>query len=315
VFLLPFVSALLLIAPPITAQEEATAEPAKSVKSATSVSVTLSSAIEAQAILTQSWTFPFLQGKNALTSGNNVRVNAAFEVTPISLFGDSEVTWTPIAFLQFSAGGRVGSGWNFDLFGSQVRGIGINHRNGDGSASVIGSAFDGALWSVRAAGLFQFDLAAIIPGDWHHVVFQTQHRMHYDGYSAASDTDSWYISNDGGENRNGWGYHGSFILGYQMPIFFDMVAFMAETDQYLHVFEGGEHWGDNLPRWTFSALGNFKINKWFSAALIAQVITKRNFTDATKDNAFYQDRRIADSGPRRHLEFYRVAVIANFKLR
>jgi hypothetical protein len=265
--------------------------------------------------LTQAWTFPFLQGEGALTDGNNVKVSASFEVTPISLFGVGEVTWTPIAFLQLIAGGRIGSGWNIDLFGSSLKGVGINHRNRDGTTKVIGSAFDGVIWNMGIAGLFQFDFAAIRPGDWHHIVFQTQHRIHYDAYSAASKTDSWYTANDDGENRNGFAYYGSFLVGYQMPIFLNTVGLLFEVDQYLYGTAGGEKWGDELGRWTFSVLGNFTVNKWFSAALITQFRTRRNFTDATEDKAFYQDRRIVDSGPQYRLEFYRVAVIANFKLR
>ncbi|GHV64274.1 hypothetical protein AGMMS49587_16330 [Spirochaetia bacterium] len=313
--LLPILSVLLLIAPPVMAQEESAAAPAKSVKSETSVSITASSLPEAQAALTQSWTFPFLQGEGALTGANNVRVGTSFEVTPVSIFGVGEVTWTPIAFLQLIAGGRIGSGWNIDMFGGKSKGIGINHPNGDGTTAVIGSAFDGVIWNIRAAGLFQFDFAAIRPGDWHHIVFQTQHRIHYDAYSAASKTDSWYTANDDGENRNGFAYYGSFFVGYQMPIFLDTVGLLTEVDKYLYGAAGGKDWGDGLGRWTFSVLSNFTVNKWFSAALITQFRTRRNFTDATKDLAFYQDRRIGDSGPKRHLEFYRVAVIANFKIR
>jgi hypothetical protein len=302
VMLASLFSAFLLIVPPVMAED--------SVSDETSLSVTISSALEAQAVLTQSWIFPVMQGTGPLTKDNNVRLNAAFAVTPISLFGDAEAVWTPIAFIQVMAGTHFGSGWNYNLFGGMVKGIGINDRTG-----VIGDPFAGLIWNARAAALFQFDLAAVIPGDWLHIVFQTQHEFKYNAYTAASATDTWYIDNDEGENRNGWNYYGNFILGYQMPIFLDMIAFMAEMNQYLTVLPGGEYWGDPLPRWTFSFLGNFKINDRIGIALVTQLTTARNATEATQDNAYYRDRQLTDAAIRHRLEFYRVALIANFKLR
>jgi hypothetical protein len=321
--ILPVVLVFLLFTPLLMAQEaresisssEPAAPPLAPVKSATSLSVSASSLPEAEVALIQSWTFPFLQGESPLTKNNNVKLGASFELTPVSMFGVGDITWTPVAFLQVIAGGRIGSGWNIPLFGKNLRGVGVNHRNADGSTSVIGSAFDGAIWNVRLAGLFQFDFAAISPGEWHHVVFQTQHRIHYDAYSAASKTDSWYTINDAGENRNGFAYYSNFLLGYQMPIFLDTIGFLAELDQYLYNTSGGDNWGDNLGRWKFSLLGSFTVTDWFGLALLAQFQTMRNFTDATKDAPFYQDRQLTDSYPKRSLEFYRIALVANFKIR
>jgi hypothetical protein len=64
----------------------------------------------------------------------------------------------------------------------------------------------------------------------------------------------------------------------------------------------------------FSALFNFSFTGWFSAALITQALTMRNFSSSTADLEFYQDRRMADGNPLR-LEFYRVAAIFSFRLR
>jgi hypothetical protein len=163
-------------------------------------------------------------------------------------------------------------------------------------------------------GAFQFDLAAVLPGDWHHLVFRSYHEIRYKGYTDASEGDSWYFENDDGENRNGFNYYGNYLLGYQMPLFLNTLGLMAEMDKYLYDTPNRGSWGDGLGRWTFSALFNFTITDWLSAALITQFRTRRNYTDATKDNGFYQDRQIRDS-PSRHLEFYRVALIMTARLR
>ena len=145
--------------------------PGKGVSSSTTLSFTVSSIPEAKLSLTQSFVIPFLQGDGALTRGNNVKADFRAELSPISLNGVAEVTWTPIAFLQVVAGGRIGSGWNINLFGKDVYGIGINNRAANNGAEVSGSGFDGLLWAAKLGGAFQFDMAALFPGDWRHIVF------------------------------------------------------------------------------------------------------------------------------------------------
>jgi hypothetical protein len=284
------------------------------ISASTDLNLTISSIPEAKLGVTQNFTFPLLQGSGPLTMGNNLQTAFTAELSPISVNGVTELIWTPIAFFQVIAGARAGSGWNIELFGSDIKGIGINRRGSGGSAETVGSAFDGLLWSAQMGGAFQFDLAAILPGDWHHVVFRSYHEIRYKGYSAASGDESWYFESDYGENRNGFNYYGNYLLGYQMPLFLNTVAFLAEMDKYLYDTPDRELWGDELGRWTFAGLFNFTITDWLSAALIAQFRTMRNYTDTTKDLEFYQDRRIRNN-PSRHLEFYRVAVIMTVHLR
>ena len=195
----------------------------------------------------------------------------------------------------------------------EVRGIGINKKNADGTVFVAGSAFDGLLWNARIGGALMFDFAAIFPGDWRHVVLSAYNEFMYAGYSGAGKNDSWFFEGDSGENRNGWNYYGSFIAGYQMPIFIDTVALMTEVKSYLYDTPRRELWGDDLPRWIFSAVFNFKITEKIGARLIAQCRTENNFTGDTAENEFYQDRRV--DSPSQRLEFYRVVASMTFKLR
>jgi hypothetical protein len=284
------------------------------VSASTDINLTISTIPEAKLGLTQNFTLPFLRGTGPLTGGNNIKTALTAELTPISMNGIVEFIWTPIAFLQVSAGARAGSGWNMELFGSELNGIGINRRGPGGTAETEGSAFNGLLWSAHGGGAFQFDLAAVLPGDWHHVVFRSYHEIRYKGYTAAAKDESWYFESDDGENRNGFNYYGNYLLGYQMPLFLNTLAFMAEMDKYLYDTPNGDDWGDSLGRWTFSGIFNFTITDWLSAALITQVRTRRTYTDDTKDREFYQDRRIRHD-PSRHIEFYRVALIMTLHLR
>jgi hypothetical protein len=295
-----------LLAQPLLAQEETEDT------STNSLLLQISSLPEAKLGFTHRYKFPFLQGDGPLTKDNNINLGLTAEISPISLNGIVEAIWTPIAFFEFSAGGRIGSGWNINLFGGDVYGIGVNKQNADGSGEINGSAFDGLLWKAQVGGALQFDLAAVIPGDWNHVVFRSYHEINYKGYTKAKGNEAWFFENDDGENCNGFNYYGNFLLGYQMPIFLDMVAFLAEMDLFLYDTPNRTAWGDDLIRWTFSSVLSFTITKKFSIVVITQFRTRRNWNESNWEDLHYRSRTVDTSNPQ-HLEFYRVAGAFLFK--
>jgi len=268
---------------------------------------------EAKLGFTGRFVFPFLQGDGPLTEGNNVNLALSAEISPISLNALAEAVLTPIAFLQFSAGGRIGTGWNIELFGSNVNGIGFNRPGANGLAEHDGSGFDGLLWKMQTGAAFQFDFAAIFPGDWNHVIVRTYHELNYAGYTRAKSGESWYFENNDGENRNGGNYYGNYILGYQMPILLNMVALLFESDLYLYNTDGGSQWGDERVRWTFSNILNFAVTEQFGVTLITQLRTRRNYTEPNWKDLYYQNRHIDSSKPV-SLEFFRVAAALTYRL-
>jgi hypothetical protein len=273
---------------------------------------------EALLSYTKGFNFPFLQTDNPLMSGNNIDLALTAEVTPISLTGIVNAVWTPIAFFQFSLGGKLGSGWNLPLFGMELRGIGLNENNG-GTPEYSGSGFDGVQWRAQAGAALQMDMAALIPGDWNHVVMRTYHEINHKGYSRAVNGESWYYQHDAGENRNGFNYYGNLQLGYQMPLILNMVALQAEADLYLTGPDNRDQWGDDKVRWTFSGILNFGITDNFSAMVITQFRTRRNFVEGKESESealnaiHYQYRNLDASDPIR-LAFYRVALGLTYKL-
>jgi len=277
----------------------------------------LSTLPEAKLNFTQSFIFPVLQGGSPLTEGNNLKLNLGAEISPVSLNGIIKAELTPIAFLVFSLGGRIGAGWQLNLFGGDIYGTGFNLIGADREEQYDGSAFDALLYKAHAGGTFQFDLAALIPGDWNHVVVQTYHEINIHGNTRAKNNEAWFFENDDGENRNGWNYYGNFVLGYQMPIFLNMIAFMGEMELFLYdgvQSQSGNNrsdWGDDLIRWTLSGILNFQITNQFSVALISQFRTRRNYINNT-ENLHYQEREINKSEPQR-LEFFRVAAMVQYK--
>jgi len=285
----------------------------------------LSTLPEAKLGFTQTFKFPFLSLDNPLMSGNNIKFSLTGEITPVSMNGSFKTVLTPIAFLEFSTGGLIGGGWPLEL-GGWLYGTGLNLPKFNVSDNGFyeeykGGALDAIHLKFFAGGTFQFDFAAIFPGDWNHVVMLSYHEINYFHNTSALAGQGWYYEADDGENRNGWNYYGNIVLGYQMPkkpIFLQMVAFMAEMENYLTDIEGVDRgiWGDDLIRWKFANILNFQFTDQFSVALITQFRTRRNFTnfDEHKDNEsilHYQSRILDKDDPLR-LEFYRVAGIISF---
>jgi len=288
-----------------------------SFKSSTELQLQLSSIPEGKARLIQSFVFPFLQGSNPLTEGNNIAVVVSADVTPVSVFGTAEITQTPAAFILVSGGGKAGSGWDMPL----GKGLGINAPEDENAprprkSKVYGNAFDGLIWGFWGAATWQFDLGAVIPGDWTHVLLQTRQEFRYTAYTRAGSGESWVYENDEGENQNGWIYYASYVLGYKMPRFPApaTAAFMAELEKPLYNTPGGDYWGENLGRWIFSGLLDFTITPRLSTVLAIQMQTRRNYS-FDNDNYYYRDLELRDEGGQRRLRFYRVAAIITYKIK
>jgi hypothetical protein len=289
-------------------------------RSSTDIEFQITSLPEAKLIFSQSFTFPFLQGSGALTKDNNITTVLSAEVTPVSMNGKGEFIWTPLAFFLATGGGQVGSGWNMPL----GNGIGINRPENENDplprkAKIDGSPFDGLLWATWGAGTLQFDLGAVIPGEWTHILFQTRQEFRYAAYSRAENGQSWVFENNAGENQNGWNYYAQYILGYQMPQspVLDTIAFMAELEKPLYSTPGEAYWGGNLGSWFFSTLINFTVHPRLSAALVIQTRTYRNHGSSNFRNSdyFYQDLPIKNEEGQRRLLFYRAALIFHYKIR
>jgi hypothetical protein len=256
---------------------------------------------------TQHFIFPFLRGSSFLTENNNIDFGLTAEISPVSINGLAEVVWTPVAFFQTAAGGRVGSGWNIKLFGGDVYGIGFNREGANNRAEHSGFAFDGFLWKAQVGAALQVDMAAFFPGDWTRIVIRTYHEINYKSYSAAEPGESWYYEDDEGENCNGYNYYCNVFIGYQMPIKLDTLGFLAEADLFLYDTPDREIWGDDRIRWTISGLGRVAITKKFNATLLVQFRLVRNYIDPNWEDLYYRKRHINNSDPFR-LAFYQAVL-------
>jgi hypothetical protein len=299
---------LTLLSAPLQAESE--------ISSSTGLSLSLSSLPEAQLALTQTFVIPFLRGDHFLFSGNNLTTNLTYNISPISMNAVTEFVLTPIALAQIKAGAQGGSGWNIPGLGN---GLAINRRlenNGTPENDPAGSPFDALVWKVYSGGVLQFDLAAILPGDWNHVLFQTYHEVNYRANTRAGPEDLWEYEADGGLLRNGLNYYANVVLAYQMPAsrFLNLVGFMGEAEFKLwDQLNYDSDSGYSLPDWKLSALYNAGITEKLSAAFIFQLRTALHYTEDTRAY-YYLDRKLDDETPVL-FDFYRAALILTWKLR
>jgi len=305
-----FLLMLLLIAQMLIAEEQVNEK--TGVTAANEILAQATTLPEIKLGYTRRYVFPFLQGETPLTKDNNIGLALSAEVSPVSVNGIAETIWTPIAFFQFAAGGRIGSGWNITLGENTIYGIGINKPDKTGKAENSGSPFDGLLWKVQTGAALQADLAAIVPGDWNHVVIRSYHEINYKGYSHAAAGESWYFEADDGENINGFNYYGNFLAGYQMPILLNLSALLTEMDLYLYDTPNRSNWGDEKIRWTFSAIFGFTFTERLGLNVLTQFRTRRNYLESNWEDLYYRNRTIDNSNPLR-LEFYRVAAALTYK--
>ncbi len=219
------------------------------------------------------WSFPFLNGEHPLTSGNNINFKLDAALSPIwaGLTGDAELTVAP--FLSFILGGQIGTGWNYDLFGKlPLTGLGLNrkpHILSSEDSEVIGNGFDGIVWDTHAGFTVQFDLAAVFPGDWNHVIFQVYNAVQYLAYTRAGGDDLWYYLGDAGLNRNAFNHKFTCFVGYAMPIFLDLAGVQFEGKLPFYNAEIGTDISDIGYNFDLSVITNFKITKKFSIMAIA----------------------------------------------
>jgi hypothetical protein len=286
----------------------------------TGLSLAVSSLPEAQLALTQSFVFPVLRGDHFLFSGNNLTTNLTFNVSPLSMNAGAEAVLTPIALAQLKAGGQGGSGWNIPGLGN---GLAINRRGLENENSYndkAGSPFEGLVWKVYGGGVLQFDLAAVLPGDWNHVLLQTYQEVNYRANTAAASSQLWEYEADGGLLRNGLNYYASYVIGYQLPAsrFLNLVGFMGEMelklwDELEYDAADRDSSGYDKPEWKLSALYNVGITEKFSVTFILQLKTIPHYTEATGDY-YYLDRKL-DSETPVLFNFYRAAAIFSWSLR
>lgn len=264
---------------------------------------------EAKASITHKIKVPFMQGTGALSSDNNILYQFQGELSPVSINVIASAALTPIAFLNFQAGTSLGTGWNF--FGL-FNGLGLNE---DGTGIPEEDPVPGIVLKSWLSGTFQFDLGAVIPGDWTHVIMAATAKLEHEYFSGAGEKEAWQYEADAGENFNGFSFRGTYVLGYQLPYKLNTVALLVETEQMIGANKDlsssdAADWGSDFTQVTFGPIANIKLSENSSLLILLQFRTEKLFTDATVYNNYFRNR-VYDGT---YVDFRRIAFSYSHKL-
>ena len=236
-------------------------------------------ALELRSTFSYSYKIPVPFGDNPLVSGNNLNLIGNVEVTPVSLALEPNIEFTPIAFLVFSSGLKIGTGWNF----IGINGL-ANYVDATGKYEPV-TPFADWFFQLWMQGLFQFDLAAVLPGDWNHVVTQASYKATYTMNTGVNSGDAWCWQ--GSDNLvNGWEWYSSVILGYQMPLLVQTVGVLCEFNGYYSADIIKPEYRPFMIDFTtvqISPLAVFKFNDRHSLTLMFNFSTRRAFDRSARE--------------------------------
>ena len=289
--LIASVMCAFLIFGTLFAQEEGAEEKSgekPKVKYSTNINLAIIYQWAAQLGVTEAIKVPFLNFDNSIMRDNNITFKLGAELTPVTLEGKFDIVWTPLAFLELYGGASVGSGWSI----KEIHGLAINENNA-GNTNKVPVNFQKAFWSANAGGAFQFDLGAVIQSDWTHIVFRTDQYFLYRAVIDVVPLASWVFQDDDGENRNGFTYCASYVLGYQMPLPMNMIAFRLETEKTFFKVPAGSAkstWGEDRYHLVFGPIISFKPIEQLTIMLIAQWQTTHTYSAGNPKTTFYQNR-------------------------
>lgn len=236
---------------------------------------------------TAGYTIPVPFGDNPLVSGNKLRVYGQFELSPVSIAPGVEVSFSPVAFLSFSAGSSIGIGWTIKTGSLKLQGI--------AAWNPLASAYDdrtfkSVFWEAWFQGAFMFDFAAVKPGDWNHLVAYAAYKSVYQGITSGGENGNPWLYQLAGEKINGWQYSVSFIAAYQMPLVLQTVGVQTELSGQLNGtkdFASRYHsMNPNFTTISISPIMVFEFSKKDSLTLQFKFASRRSYTEkasAAKD--------------------------------
>lgn len=174
-------------------------------------------------------------GEGALVQDNNVSLGAKLLLSPVTIMPTVSVSFTPIAFFNVSAGAAIGTGWQ--LFGGTFEGF-LGH---DGKSEYKQfDAFQTWLYQFWGNATLMFDMAAVLPGEWNHIVALASFDFRYWGIAGEHSGTEVFKWQNTANLAQGTRFDINVLVGYQMPITLSMVGINFEWSGY---FDGDKAFG------------------------------------------------------------------------
>lgn len=229
--------------------------------------------LEGRVNLSASYTIPTPLGSNFLLNSANVNVTETLEITPVSIAPITSISFTPLPFIVFQSGIKLGTGWDF---GSIFRG-GMSAYNGS-SYEALG-AFTNLYSKYWIQGTFQFDTGAIISGDWTHIQMMYTYQTYYEGLTGVRDQQPWAWQCT--DNKvNGLQEYQQVILAYGMPLVLSRVGLIWESERYYsdNVYENSA-FKASMPIYNLSAMAQLKFTQKDTLTVLANFASRRTYAD------------------------------------
>ncbi|WP_024653859.1 hypothetical protein [Borrelia persica] len=158
-----------------------------------------------------------------LLQNNGIDIDACFGLAPVIALLQGKVSFTPIAFVNLYTGIEFGMGWQ----GFGFKGVGVHLGNGEYSTSPEFYS------EIMMGGRLQFDLNAILDGEWTHIITVAGNNFTYRNNPHAHSNQLWKYKADEGKNVNGLITSPYALLAYKMPIPLNLIGFLYEGQTYI----------------------------------------------------------------------------------
>ncbi len=235
--------------------------------------------LEGRINLSGTYSIPTPLGDNWLLSGANVSITENLEITPVSFAPSTSVSFTPVPFLVFQGGIKVGTGWDVgSLFGG-----GMSVYNYASETYDALGAFSNLFAKYWAQGTFQFDTGALISGDWTHVQMMYTYQTYYEGLTGVGDQNVWSWQCTGNK-VNGVKEYQQAILAYAMPLVLSRVGIIWESDRYYsdNVYANAAYKA-SLADYNLSAMAQLNFSKKDTLTVLANFATRRTYSTYVAD--------------------------------
>ncbi len=232
--------------------------------------------LEGRATMNADYTIKTPLGEHWLLKDAKIVLNGAFELSPVTIRPKFSVSFTPVPFLQFSAGTSIGTGWT--IFGWE----GMSILNKEKKEYEDLTPFTHFYYDFWAQGTFQFDTGAIFEGDWTHVLFLASYQAKYAAISGVGDDEIWeWQASD--NKANGFQVYVSSVIAYQMPKKLNRVGFLFELEGHYKesdyaVLNNNFYKGD-FKTVSVSPFAYIKFNEKNTLTILASVSSRRAFEE------------------------------------
>ncbi len=255
--------------------------------------------VEMRETFKANYSVPLKIGSGPLFESDSVDFSGGLALTPVSVMGKTSVSLTPVAFLNFSAGFNVATAW--EAFG--VKSISCYDEKKNEYCQQ--TAFETWYWQWWVSGTFMFDFAAIVPGDWHHVVMLASYELSRASLMNAKDDFVLYEFQTSENLINDFYMDSNLILGYQMPMKLSLVGIKAEVQGYLgdEKFSSyGGYCGD-FKRISISPVMEYDFSDKNSLFMMVEFDSRRSFAEEHDETC--KEPLLTQKG--REWYFYRIA--------